>query len=679
MSRPTALVTDAGTASGITVVRSLARAGWRVVAADSSRRSPAFVSRHVSERRLVPSAEEDADVAIERLLAVIRATQPDLIMPVTDQVIFPLLDRAGELPATTRVAAAAREAMEVARSKDLTLALAERVGVPVPPWRLAENPEQALTAAAELGWPVVCKPVMSHVLTGSGRIETKGVTFARDTAHLERLLDAGSLGARTLIQTFVPGHGVGIDVLCHQGRLLAAFQHRRLREVPYWGGMSSLRASEPLDGQLLTLTRELLGELGWTGLAMVEFRTGPAGPVLMEINGRVWGSIALPVRAGMDFPARWADLIRNGPPADRRLDDRYRSGVRCRHFALELRWAAQALSRPDTPPGVTPPPRAAAVPVLAGLVDPRNEFDVQRLDDPLPGLVDAAAAWGAVLRRLVQGAGRPPSDHNHRYWSGTALADRYARPEGLTAPEAAFIALAPRLESAAVLDLGVGGGRTSGVLGPQVRRYVGVDYSLPMIEACRRRFAGQPLAECFEVADARDLSRFGDGEFDLVLFGANGLDYVDHEDRHRVWAELARVCAPGGLCGVSSHNRGALPSALSMSGLYRKLRATRSARRLPLALLRHGGRQLGSRLRNPTPSALMAQPWVVVTRGGARHPVQTYYVGTEEMQHQITRHGFEVVEVLDPAGHRVADGALQNSAQPWLFWSLRRAEPTLDK
>ena len=50
--------------------------------------------------------------------------------------------------------------------------------------------------------------------------------------------------------------------------------------------------------------------LSYSGLAMVEFRRGPDGVgYLMEVNGRVWGSLPLAVRAGMDFPALLVDDV----------------------------------------------------------------------------------------------------------------------------------------------------------------------------------------------------------------------------------------------------------------------------------------------------------------------------------------------------------------------------------
>src|SRR5207302_298489 len=53
---------------------------------------------------------------------------------------------------------------------------------------------------------------------------------------------------------------------------------------------------------------KLLEALDWTGLAMVEFKVGADGVRLMEINGRIWGSLPLAVRSGVDFPAMLAEL-----------------------------------------------------------------------------------------------------------------------------------------------------------------------------------------------------------------------------------------------------------------------------------------------------------------------------------------------------------------------------------
>jgi ubiquinone/menaquinone biosynthesis C-methylase UbiE len=103
----------------------------------------------------------------------------------------------------------------------------------------------------------------------------------------------------------------------------------------------------------------------------------------------------------------------------------------------------------------------------------------------------------------------------------------------------------------AVLDLGVGGGRTTSYLSRVASRYVGVDYSEAMIHACRRKF---PHLD-FALADASDLSAFEDASFDAIVFSFNGLDcLVPDEKRLRCLRESQRVLRSAGVLVFSSHN-----------------------------------------------------------------------------------------------------------------------------
>jgi len=103
----------------------------------------------------------------------------------------------------------------------------------------------------------------------------------------------------------------------------------------------------------------------------------------------------------------------------------------------------------------------------------------------------------------------------------------------------------------AILDLGVGGGRTTPHLSAIAGRYVGVDYATEMIAACRQKF---PRLE-FEVGSAADLSNFSSSSFDAVVMAFNGMDYViPDEERFRALQEIQRVLRPRGVLIFSSHN-----------------------------------------------------------------------------------------------------------------------------
>lgn len=102
-----------------------------------------------------------------------------------------------------------------------------------------------------------------------------------------------------------------------------------------------------------------------------------------------------------------------------------------------------------------------------------------------------------------------------------------------------------------VLDLGVGGGRTSPALAETAAEYIGVDYSQAMVEVCKAKFPQWH----YVVMDASDLTAFGDNYFDLVVFSFNGLGNLHpFEKRHKCLRECARVLKPNGIFIFSQHH-----------------------------------------------------------------------------------------------------------------------------
>ena len=102
-----------------------------------------------------------------------------------------------------------------------------------------------------------------------------------------------------------------------------------------------------------------------------------------------------------------------------------------------------------------------------------------------------------------------------------------------------------------VLDLGVGGGRTTEYLSKISDRYVGVDYSEAMIDVCKNKFPGIE----FYVLDAVDLSKFESAQFDVVVFSFNGIDYIEpYDKRLTFYSECYRVLKADGTFIFSSHN-----------------------------------------------------------------------------------------------------------------------------
>ncbi|HTQ98367.1 MAG TPA: class I SAM-dependent methyltransferase [Candidatus Acidoferrum sp.] len=148
-----------------------------------------------------------------------------------------------------------------------------------------------------------------------------------------------------------------------------------------------------------------------------------------------------------------------------------------------------------------------------------------------------------------------PAVHDNReYYSRPEVVANYGNADYLTAAERLLFDRYLR-DGMRILDLGVGGGRTSAVLARDATEYIGIDYAPAMTARCRLRF---PHLR-FETMDAADLSAFADDYFDLLVFSFNGLGYLNPDaQRLRALAECRRVLKPGCMLVFSLHNAGSL-------------------------------------------------------------------------------------------------------------------------
>jgi predicted ATP-grasp superfamily ATP-dependent carboligase len=249
-----------------------------------------------------------------------------------------------------------------------------------------------------LGYPVIVKPVESVTREGSGPLRRTEVTIAQRAADLADAWQHAAGGAPALVQSVVPGWGEGLFVLRWGGRTLARFAHRRLREKPPEGGVSTLRESIAVDRDELARFEGLLDELRFDGVAMAEYRTDGRTRWLMEFNARFWGSLQLAIDAGVDFPRLLVEAAAGMQCAE---PPPYRVGVRSRWLLGDLDHAlllARGGRNASGDSGL-----CAALRVLLAPNGSACHLEVLRLDDPLPFLLELRA-WVASLARSGQPA-----------------------------------------------------------------------------------------------------------------------------------------------------------------------------------------------------------------------------------------------------------------------------------
>jgi SAM-dependent methyltransferase len=248
---------------------------------------------------------------------------------------------------------------------------------------------------------------------------------------------------------------------------------------------------------------------------------------------------------------------------------------------------------------------------------------------------------------------------NQRTMAASDVVAGYASQDALSPPERALLALVrDETRGRAILDLGVGGGRTVPALTELGADYVGLDYSREMVDACRRRFPGVRL----EHGDARDLSRFAAGAFQLVVFSCNGLGMLDDGDRRRVLAEVHRVLEDGGAFLFSTHNRRSAehdagfrlpPFEPSANPLRLAIRSARFARRV-IARVRNRRRHL--------PLETRAADYSIINDVCHDYGTMLYYIDLAAQRRQLEAAGFRAGAVAyDLAGHRIDVDSDDNS------------------
>lgn len=296
---------------------------------------------HFAGRYAPPLARPEQFV--EDILRLLDQTRAGFLLPGHDETEILARHRAS-LPPGVILPVAPAETLALANDKDCVAALAERIGLPVPrrvAWTGLDD-LRAQMQSADGDWVVKLRRGNS----------AKGVYYPPappDAVDLcARLIEQYHLAPQRypIVQQRVGGDGWGVSCLYWEGKRLASFTHRRLREKTATGGTSTLRVSARCP-QMEEAAHALLDALEWHGLAMVEFKYDPLEnrPWLMEINPRLWGSIHLAVASGVDFPA-WLHLAATrGPAAVAPLVRPYREGLVARWYLGDLIAAAGELRR----------------------------------------------------------------------------------------------------------------------------------------------------------------------------------------------------------------------------------------------------------------------------------------------------------------------------------------------
>jgi predicted ATP-grasp superfamily ATP-dependent carboligase len=372
-----ALVLDVGWVNGLGAVRSLARAGVRVLALDHRPSALGLRSRYALPLLCPdPTSEEERFAAFLReLVELLPAPAP--IFPTHDDGLAAVARAAGSIGGGLLYPFPGWEVLEPLQRKRFQLERAEEAGVAIPATRYPNSAAEARAAVEELGLPLLVKP--SEPI-GFRKLYRRQAFRCDSAAELDEAY-AKAEPFVPMLQEVVPGSDSALytvgSYLDREGRALGIFCGHKLRQTP--PGVGTCRVGETLWlPELVADSLRLLGACGHIGLSQVELKRDERNGAfkLMEINPRLWQWHSLSAACGVNLPLIAYRDLTGDPPAPRTSEGK------------KKRWAITLLADER-------------------IVLPRPPFveAVFSLRDPKPGFVHLAR-WGLKRFRALKGTRR---------------------------------------------------------------------------------------------------------------------------------------------------------------------------------------------------------------------------------------------------------------------------------
>ena len=368
------LVVAGDTIMGLSVIRSLGRCGVPVYCAYTQKDALGPRSAYCRGSFPMPPQRE---VAISSVREHLRRWKITHLIAISENHISLMNSCRENLEKECTLLFPRQEVFERAIRKDLTLAFARRIAIPVPE-TLYPQTRAAIDECRVLKFPVILKMASHQFPLGTIAMFQHKCLRVETFEELERVLGALPEGQYPMVQEYISGKGVGVSMLIRGGKVVLAFQHRRIREFPPEGGIGVVCEAMQPDPKLLDQSHRLLIDMDWDGIAMVEFRLDEAtgSYALMEVNGRFWGSLPTAMHAGAAFPF-W--LYRTSFPDASLPGRQYRVGLVARSLAGDTKWLLATVRQNPS----------AALPAIAAYITsfrPSTRYFTWALDDPKPAI-----------------------------------------------------------------------------------------------------------------------------------------------------------------------------------------------------------------------------------------------------------------------------------------------------
>lgn len=293
------IVTNAKNRISYATVQSLGLKGIDVIAADSSRTAMTFYSKYSHNHFIYPSPYSAPQEFINEIVMQAQQRKCNVIIPVYEETY--LFSKYRKLiPDNINMVLPSYENILQVHNKDRLYEIASTIGIRVPvSYRLSEI-EQNPKLLDSLIFPVLIKPCQGGAAWGVKKIKTP---LELQTAIINHELPASMSASQFVVQEFITGDVVCCAMLFNKGEFRAVHCYRQIRETPISGGAATYRESI-WHNQVIDNMRNLLSYLKWHGICQADFIVDKNSGIayLIDVNPRLYGSLLLSIKSGVDFP-----------------------------------------------------------------------------------------------------------------------------------------------------------------------------------------------------------------------------------------------------------------------------------------------------------------------------------------------------------------------------------------
>ena len=319
----------------LAAVRALRAAGYAPWLAVNQAGTYAGRSRTIVGTVSVPDPASDREEFVRACAAAAEALSVSAVLPSEETHLLALAGREGDFPGIA-FGVPSRESVELATNKGLLPELAAAAMVRTPPTMFVRGDS---TTVGSYGFPAVVKPLRTWIPRPDGTMSYHSVCYVTTEQAAEEAIKNLPSG-EGLVQLYISGKNVSVSGVSWEGEPVCTLHHISERIHPATSGVTAYAETIPPNPELDRGVSQLLRAIRWSGPFEMEFRRSLSGEhFLIDLNPRIYGSLALSVAAGLNLPAIWMDLLLGREPSV----DSYRLGTRFRQEEKDVRALARML------------------------------------------------------------------------------------------------------------------------------------------------------------------------------------------------------------------------------------------------------------------------------------------------------------------------------------------------